>query len=198
MPHPSDLLGALPRLLQLQQLNMMGCFGGRHPPVRVAALSAALRPLTQLTALDISNIALTDESDAAPAGVWEQGGQGLRSTRQHLFASLLLPRLQMLGVSGMWDCTPGTPLFSAADLGHLVVACPVLTWLRMWHSISMESGRDLSSLTVLSGKTWLLPTPVVHCDVLYCTAVHTIGSGDVCQRGFLPSVASGAGLLDPW
>jgi hypothetical protein len=59
MPAPSDLLAVLPSLLQLQQLNMMGCIGGRHPAVRVAALSAALRPLTQLTALDIGSNAMS-------------------------------------------------------------------------------------------------------------------------------------------
>lgn len=157
MPHPSDLLGALPRLLQLQQLNMMGCFGGRHSTVRVAALSAALGPLTRLTALDIGNNALTNGSvEAAPAGVWdqnEQGAESLRSARQHVFAGLLLPQLHVLGVSDMWDCTLSTPVFAAADLGHLVAACPVLIWLRMRRSLSLESERDLSALTMLSGNS---------------------------------------------
>jgi hypothetical protein len=141
MPEPGDLLSVLPQLLQLQQLNMMGCMGGRHEPVSIHALQAALQPLTQLTALDLGNNAFG-----------ESGDQGIETQPQLLFAELLLPRLQVLGISDMCWHRNRVPLFTGADIAHMAVACPVLAWLRMHRSLTLSDPTDLAPLTGLSAS----------------------------------------------
>jgi hypothetical protein len=144
MPAPRELLAVLPRLLQLQQLNMMGCMGGRHPPVGLPALRAALQPLTRLTALDLGNNAFTDEREAAAGG-----GYGLQQGQQ-LFAGQQWPRVATLGISDMCWHGSRSPLFSSADLAQLAVACPGLSWLRMHRSVGLCQPSDLQPLTALS------------------------------------------------
>jgi hypothetical protein len=141
MPDPGDLLSVLPQLRQLQQLNMMGCLGGRHAPVRIPALRAALQPLTQLTALAVGNNAFKQSTD-----------QGAQAQQQQLFAGLLLPQLQVLGVSDM--CWHGThdPVFTGADMAHLAAACPTLAWLRMHRSFTLSGLTDLQPLAALSAS----------------------------------------------
>jgi hypothetical protein len=143
MPEPGDLLSVLPQLQQLQQLNMMGCLGGRHEPVRIPALRAALQPLTQLTALALGNNAFRQSTD--------QGAQA-QQQQQQLFAGLLLPQLQVLGVSDMYWHGTHLPLFTGADMVHLAVACPALAWLRMRRSITLSDPTNLQPLTALSAS----------------------------------------------
>lgn len=144
-----DLMGPLPRLVRLKQLNMLGC----APPeskVHLTTLRSALQPLTQLTALDCSCISFLQEeengAEAAPAA------DPVRLLQQrHLFDGLHLPNLQLLHADGL-------DLLNSADEGvghaafqHLAAACPRLAWLRTVQpgaELSMEP--DLRPLTQLA------------------------------------------------
>lgn len=143
MPEPSDLLGVLPKLLQLQQLNMMGCLGGRHPPIAVTALRAALQPLTHLTALDVGNNSFSYGPETATP-VTEPSG---------LFVGLLLPHLHLLGVSDMCWHGSRVPLFRGLDVTQLADACAALRWLRMHRSLALCHDKrhgELDGLTAVS------------------------------------------------
>lgn len=156
MPVPRGLLAVLPQLLQLQQLNMMGCIGGRHPPVRLPALRAALQPLTRLTALDLGNNAFVDMWREAAAGGSPPRQQDRAQQGQQLFAGLLWPRVETLGISDMCWHGGRAPLFSSADLAQLAAACPGLAWLRMHRSLALSQPSDLQPLTALSASLTLL------------------------------------------
>jgi hypothetical protein len=191
MPEPGDLLSVLPQLQQLQQLNMMGCMGSRHEPVRIPALRAALQPLTQLTALDLGNNAFSDSGD--------QGAQA-QQQQQQLFAGLLLPQLQVLGVSDMCWHRTRVPLFTGADISHLAAACPALAWLRMHRSITLSDPTDLHPLKALSSSLTRLDMDGEHqledahlqsiaaLKALCCLEVSGVGA-ELTDRGLLALTA---------
>lgn len=193
MPVPRDLLAVLPRLLQLQQLNMMGCMGGRHPPVGLPVLRAALQPLTRLTALDLGNNAFAGEHGAA-AGGSPQWQQDRAQQGQQLFAGLLWPRVETLGVSDMCWHGSRAPLFSSADLAQLAAACPVLAWLRMHRSLALSQPSDLQTLTALSASLTRLDMDgeqqlqdehlqsIAALQRLYCLEVSGVGD-ELTDRG---------------
>lgn len=190
MPEPTDLLSVLPQLQQLQQLNMMGCMGGRHEPVRIPALRAALQPLTHLTALDLGNNAFSDSGDqGAPA-----------QAQQRLFVGLLLPQLQVLGVSDMCLHRTRVPLFTGTDMAHLAAACPALAWLRMHRSITLSDPTDLQPLTALSASVTRLDMDgeqqledahlqsIAALTALCCLEVSGVGA-ELTDRGLLALTA---------
>jgi len=160
MPEPAALLSTLPHLLHLQQLNMIGCFGDQRPAVQLSAVRAALRPLTELTALELSMNGFLDEEQTSPANEQQQQQQS-----QHVFGGLLLPKLEVLGVNRMFWQQGVRPLFTAGQqLVQLVAACPRLGWLQLSRSMAYATETDLQPLTALSPSLTRLLLSGELCD----------------------------------
>jgi hypothetical protein len=155
---PRSLLAALPQLLQLQDLDMRGWEGRTFT---VAALQNALMPLTQLTALSLSNTAYFDD----PAALGQQlaaqqsSGDGRQPTVGGLFPALYLPRLQVLDAnklhwSGREKARAQKPLCGTGDLQDIITAMPVISCLRVKGSMgnTLGSQTDLESFSALAGS----------------------------------------------
>lgn len=131
MPEPAELLSTLPHLQHLQQLNMAGCLGGRHPAMQLSAVRAALQPLTHLTALELSDNGFLIDEQTSPASDQQQ------HQSHHVFGGLLLPKLQFLAVNRMFWQQGGLPLFTEGQqLAQLAAACPRLGWLQLSRSMA--------------------------------------------------------------
>jgi hypothetical protein len=151
VPDAGDLLAVLPNLHELRYLNLKACRSTAGPPATVAALRAALSPLTQLTALDIgSNTYSLGASglNAAAAGLGVQQAV----TAGCLFDGLRLPRLLQLDADDM-SCVNRSPFWGGGDLTGLVAAFPAVRELRIGHSLQLTAdGIELQPLLALAGS----------------------------------------------
>jgi hypothetical protein len=148
---PGSLLRVLPRLVQLQHLNM--CHW-TWQFVDVAALHDALMPLTQLTLLDLCGIRYTHDYTAGMRGQRSQRGQQAMSGP---FAGLYLPQLQVLSANeyDVWDHGrkgPGISLCGDGGLSVLCAAAPALHALSIGGGFALTAaGTELQPLTALAG-----------------------------------------------
>jgi hypothetical protein len=145
-----SLLAALPQLRQLQDLTFKGWHGQRFT---VAQLRDALAPLTQLTALGLSDTKYVDNPAAVELQLTAQQspGAGRQPAVGGLFPGLRLPRLQVLDANKLCWTKGGPrahrPLCGTGDLRDIIAAMPVISCLRV--KGSMGTGSTLGTLTDL-------------------------------------------------
>lgn len=153
--NPGSLLAALPQLLQLQDLDIgrWRCQLYSQEPFTVAQLRDALTPLTQLTALGLSDTKYVDDPAAVELQLTAQQwpGAGRQPVVGGLFPGLRLPRLQVLDANKLCWTKGGPrahrPLCGTGDLRDIIAAMPVISCLRV--KGSMGTGSTLGTLTDL-------------------------------------------------
>lgn len=159
---PGSLLAALPQLLQLQDLDIgrWRCQLYSQEPFTVAQLRDALTPLTQLTALGLSDTMIIKDSAAVELQETTQlsSSCSLQPGVGGLFPGLHLPRLQVLDANLVhWaDSRPCVfrPLCGTMNLQAIATAAPLVSCMRLKGSISWTYGSylDLQPLTAVAAS----------------------------------------------
>jgi hypothetical protein len=207
---PDRLLTALPQLLQLQDLDLRHLHYRGWPtaeqPFTVTQLRDALAPLTNLTALRLSNTKYVDDPAAVELQLITQRwlGLGQRPAIKGLFPGLFLPRLQVLDASDLcWNDTwrKHRPLCGTGDLHDLTAALPSICSLHIGGSMAWTSSTclDIEHFRALAGSLTRLDMSAEGAlqdeQLQSFTALRALASLTVAQVG--PHITD-RGILGPY